>query len=1153
MVAVKVWYKCENDITQSRITIDGIEFDTDRIKDKKIEIWTSPFFIDGVKWNGFYAEMIKSIKSSDFTVEFHGSDDSYMVIKKALDNHYISISKYAGAEPAAGYQTPPNDFRILSGSIHIDPRFCIYVKLKNKFMSMAHELSAEFVQVYEKRIRNIGDFACDAMTIYNKVMECAFDRSISIIINTTAETRLDKAALMNGYLYTSSSYKNMYNSMCSAMALEEASAEAQNDPQNQQPDKKNNINFRYRIMNFRKFKDICRCDKLAACVYNDIAGVYYYLCLNTRLGEIIIDPRQARENEYKAYEIFRSIESLTQEDEIRDSFIKVFRLYPYNIDYFTGYLKRYCDPDGELARMAAFMSIDISQVTEKLINQKFQNESFDTYEKAVSLRDRIIKEMDKYSVSTCSVLAQVNQKMDILGRTYKGIVYETPQLRNKALGQDTELSGLCSELDTMDHDACTELKKQIAEKKYTEHIADEYIKQIDIHMNRCECEILDKLVENIENADNTQLYEIRKQITSMSQQHSFQSAVSKRYLAMVTKAIDKNSQQQIISGMTDISHKNSEELDEIIKFIDQIDCSQDIREKYISTVNGYKRAILAGKYSQKLRKVIDSCSDFISIVNCDNEEYIKTEAYLSEYISKYGFSADEPVIAYIVLSNMPRVIYTNKRIVSISADRSVLTDEFIVCEIKKKVFSNQIYFSMKQTQDCFSFDIVNNRYADGLCWFTNLFVQIIQDKNKVLDEMCRDLDTPGFNELLQIKHSICVSQCSTILKDIYLAKADAAIEDRREKSRRSYLNGLRDSVGKMNYEQMCQKISGIRNHTDKEYLRCKSFVTEGEALSIVLSVKTAEDEKKLSQMFANVEKAGLDELVTLKNELSSSNFMKSVSDRYENYLDKRISYVQTQIRNKTLIEIKNRLAEIKYEDIYVKLRNVRNETDEDYLRYSAYISKDEFTMMLIELKASIEDNMLSQMCNDLSSLGYDELKELRQKISDSQFIEKTAAPYLNRIDMVIGNVRKENHDKYINTLYEQISNMDHKQLVSTIHAIMQSKDSIFEECVPKAEAVAIVTRKKAQHETNELESMFERFGYMSTKEIGKLYKNLQNIESMHTFDPETVKPYLRKIEKELRIRDKKGRKKGYTVCPNCGVPARTGSPFCGACGARIEE
>ena len=54
--------KVEYDATkpETKITADGKEFDTSRIKGKEIEDWAYPFMVRKVTWDGFYDETEKS-------------------------------------------------------------------------------------------------------------------------------------------------------------------------------------------------------------------------------------------------------------------------------------------------------------------------------------------------------------------------------------------------------------------------------------------------------------------------------------------------------------------------------------------------------------------------------------------------------------------------------------------------------------------------------------------------------------------------------------------------------------------------------------------------------------------------------------------------------------------------------------------------------------------------------------------------------------------------------------------------------------------------------------------------------------------------------------------------------------------------------------
>lgn len=90
--------KVEYDATkpETKITADGNEFDTSRIRGKEIEDWAYPFMLRKVTWDGFYDEMVKALDGEkQFDLVFSGSEEALAELKEALGDAPVTIKQEA--------------------------------------------------------------------------------------------------------------------------------------------------------------------------------------------------------------------------------------------------------------------------------------------------------------------------------------------------------------------------------------------------------------------------------------------------------------------------------------------------------------------------------------------------------------------------------------------------------------------------------------------------------------------------------------------------------------------------------------------------------------------------------------------------------------------------------------------------------------------------------------------------------------------------------------------------------------------------------------------------------------------------------------------------------------------------------------------------
>ena len=87
---IKVTYN--SGTPETSITIDGIPFDTSRIKGMEIADWAYPFMIRKVRWNGFYDEMVEASGGEKvFNLIFEGSESDLNELKEAWADAPVTV------------------------------------------------------------------------------------------------------------------------------------------------------------------------------------------------------------------------------------------------------------------------------------------------------------------------------------------------------------------------------------------------------------------------------------------------------------------------------------------------------------------------------------------------------------------------------------------------------------------------------------------------------------------------------------------------------------------------------------------------------------------------------------------------------------------------------------------------------------------------------------------------------------------------------------------------------------------------------------------------------------------------------------------------------------------------------------------------------
>lgn len=202
-------------------------------------------------------------------------------------------------------------------------------------------------------------------------------------------------------------------------------------------------------------------NKLCRAVYDDIfylVKTYTKILIEDKKEQIrVVDDAEIM----KSNDIFNNIKSgvYTKPEIEQQMWIKVFALFPYNIDYFILLIKMHEENLEEIKTLIDWYNLPMSRIADKLLDDKFSFDDITDVEAAQEKKALLLEDLAKYGVSDSYLVKAADTKIDellVLRRTYEGIVYDTDEDCEHAKALDTTLSEKISGVSTSDFNSLME-------------------------------------------------------------------------------------------------------------------------------------------------------------------------------------------------------------------------------------------------------------------------------------------------------------------------------------------------------------------------------------------------------------------------------------------------------------------------------------------------------------------------------------------------------------------------------------------------------------------------------------------------------------------------------------------------------------------------
>ncbi len=190
----------------------------------------------------------------------------------------------------------------------------------------------------------------------------------------------------------------------------------------------------------------------------------------------------------------------------------------------------------EIAAIAQFLSIDISDLIEKEIRRNFDVKSISCEEDALKMMDDLKLSMEKFCVTSSlrkTELEKILHDFDIKARTYDGVLYDTRELRAKAEKDDQLLNELHGDIDSADKDTCKRFSTEIARMECTDAIKNKHLQLLDDRITDIDNEYLKSLLIKIDVSDEAECNRIKDEIN----QYKAPEETKSPYISRVEKRI----------------------------------------------------------------------------------------------------------------------------------------------------------------------------------------------------------------------------------------------------------------------------------------------------------------------------------------------------------------------------------------------------------------------------------------------------------------------------------------------------------------------------------------------------------------------------------------------------------------------------------------
>lgn len=180
----------------------------------------------------------------------------------------------------------------------------------------------------------------------------------------------------------------------------------------------------------------------------------------------------------------------------------IMDLDPRNLEYYQYIFIHMPAAKYEIARIAAFLSIDLSDLIMRDINGICNLSAIRSEEEALQVKENLDYALAQYGIQDVPVKRELEvllREYDEKARTYDGYLYETRELRAKAEADDQEMAATYAD-PTLDKPALLSIAATLDAKPYEERMKDKHIRNIHAKVAKLEAEDMKQILVGLDTA-----------------------------------------------------------------------------------------------------------------------------------------------------------------------------------------------------------------------------------------------------------------------------------------------------------------------------------------------------------------------------------------------------------------------------------------------------------------------------------------------------------------------------------------------------------------------------------------------------------------------------------------------------------------------------
>ena len=493
---------------------------------------------------------------------------------------------------------------------------------------------------------------------------------------------------------------------------------------------------------------------------------------------------------------------------------------------------------------------------------------------------------------------------------------------------------------------------------------------------------------------------------------------------------------------------NRADLDNIIKELKDEKYPEEIAKKYLPMTEERGKALLKAELSDMCRDI--PSMDFAKLDAL--EKSLKNEKYPEDLTSGYfdTIKARRKALYNKEADDLCKNIGNMQKPELASLTEKLKDEKFDPAYVKKY------------------FDEIDKR-----------FNKIETDK---LDGMCKDIEKLKKPELEKLS-------------------ADIAALGFKKENTASYLEKIRNreiTLMKSEMESLCKNIGSAPR---KELSKLKEALSGGD-FDKELSAKYIKqiDERtetlikqELADLCKNLQSAPKDKLLEMRIAINETPEYKDAGKAYAEQIESRLKQIDKAEFDKQMASIEKLSAE--------ELDRFEDELDKrkpalDAKLYEASAAK------LRERREFLQKEELSKLCGDISKLDIKQLGEIKEKISEGDYIPEVTFPYIKKIDDAVTNLQVQ----YYTKLTENINSMSRADLIVLLEKVNKNENHASDDMLQRY--IGRINSKIREADAKLLEKKCGNLGNAGEHRCFELIKDINAMD----IDEDTKKRFINQVE-----------------------------------------